>query len=159
MPLLCVGPCSVWVFRSHHLGLPGDPAQLGDHQGTRVILSAWCQIISLFCLLPTVFSLPHHRVPATAGSWGPGLRLLGQGSSRPQWGSSSGNPWAETPGWKELLCLHMAQLNDHGSPCPEVHHQVWVDSWTGRGFQDWVCFLVTARSTGEESLWRDTQGT
>ena len=30
---------------------------------------------------PTVLPLSHHRVPATAGSWGPGLRLLRQGNS------------------------------------------------------------------------------
>ena len=40
------------------------------------------------CLLlpcsPTVLSLSHHRVPATAGSWRPGLRLLRQGNSESQ---------------------------------------------------------------------------
>lgn len=52
---------------------------------------AWSQTVSFSCLLPTVLSLPHHRVPATAGRWGPGLRLLRQGSVGNQGASSDMN--------------------------------------------------------------------
>ena len=74
LPLLCMWGVAGVSGRSG-LWPPSPPCGPGK------LLPSAVRLSPLPTCPPTVLPLSHHRVPATAGSWGPGLRLLRQGNS------------------------------------------------------------------------------